>query len=218
MLKVVSFYTNDFYKAKADALAQSLGKFGVTYEITKVTGPATWREAVAYKPRFILDSLLSSACDYLVYTDADSQLLQPIPFKELAGDLAYHPFRRSPHHEEETLTGTMAFKNTMEVRAFLLDWIGATEKWKTSDTPEQHSLAECLGRTSLNVQRLGPEWCFIFDDMREIHPNASPIFEHYQASRQYKAAETAEEAAIAEEVTEYLPDPSEWKRAKGRTR
>lgn len=223
MLKVVGYYTNDYYYGKSIDLSHSLNKFGVTYEIKKVTGPATWQEAVCYKPRFILDALLSSTCQYIGYTDVDSKLLRTIPAGELRGDVAYTPFQRNPHSPEEALTGTLFFKNTVEVKAFVMGWIDATTQWQGLDTPEQLSLKQVLGATNLNVQRLGPEWCFIFDDMREMYPDAQPIFEHYQASREYRDLEQKGQTQMpgmqrAGLSGGHASDPSEWTRAKGRAK
>lgn len=223
MLKIVAYWTNDYYYGKSIDLSHSLNRFGVTYEIKRVTGPETWAQAVSYKPRFILDCLLSSSCEYIGYTDADSRLLRAIPGGAISGDVAYTPFKRSPHHEEEALTGTLFFKNTMEVRALVLQWAEATEKYQHSFTPEQHSLKEVMAHSTLDFQRLGPEWCFIFDDMREIYPDASPIFEHYQASREYKTLEAqgkAGQAKVSDMQGErgdlgQVGDPSEWSRSKG---
>ncbi len=218
--KVVAFYTNDFYEAKARELAMSLGKHWTgPYEITKLQGPKTWNEAVQAKPRFILDSLVSSSCEGILYTDADSCLLCKAPEEILTGDICYVPFKRDPHNPEEVLTGTLYFKNTMAVKAFVLEWIDATEKYKGLDTPEQLSLKEVLEHTTLNVQKLPPEWCFIFDDMREMYPDAKAIFEHYQASREYKTLETKGEVPCLQRervVDSYASDPSEWTRSKGR--
>jgi hypothetical protein len=223
VLKIVAYYTNDFYYSKSIDLSHSLNKFGACYEIKKVQGPETWNEAVSYKPRFILDSLLSSSCQYLGYTDCDSRLLRALPASDITGDVAYVPFKRNPHSTEEALTGTLFFKNTTPVKAFVMGWIDATTQWQGLDTPEQLSLKQVLEHTNLNVQRLGPEWCFIFDDMREMYPDAAPIFEHYQASREYKELEakgTHTKAQVPDMQGERgaagpVGDPSEWTRSKG---
>jgi len=223
MLKVVAFYTNDFYYGKSIDLSHSLNRCGVTYEIKKVQGPQTWAEAVSYKPRFILDQMLSSSCERILYTDVDSKLLRNLPASDLNGDVSLVRWQRSPHHEEEALTGTLCFRNTMEVRAFILEWAEATEKYRHSFTPEQHSLKEVMATSKLNFQFLPPEWCFIFDDMREMYPDAQPIFEHYQASREYRSLEERKAKGKAE-----VPDmqgegfsprsmgnPAEWSNSRG---
>ena len=221
MLKMVAYYTNDYYYSKSIDLSHSLNKHGACYEIKKVTGPKTWKEAVSYKPQFILDCLVSSTYDLIGYTDVDSRLLRPIPYESLIGDMAYTPFRRSPQTSEEALTGTLFFRNTSAVKAFLMEWIDATPQWAGLDTPEQLSLKQVLEHTSLNVQRLGPEWCWIFDDFKELFPNAPPpIFEHYQASREYKILEEKGQTEVPDMQREgasdrYVLDPSEWARAKG---
>lgn len=227
-LKVVAYYTNEYYYRQSLHLSHSLNRFGVTYEISKVQGPKTWNEAVSYKPRFILDSLVATSCDAVIYTDCDSKLQRSIPSEELTGDVGYVPFKRNPHETEEALTGTLYFKNTAGVKAFILDWIDATPKYSQLDTPEQMSLREVLERTSLNVQRLSHEWCWIFDDFKELFPNAKPpIFEHFQASRTYKDLEKKGQTQVSDlpgEVQDlqgegvssgYVCDPSEWKRSKG---
>lgn len=217
--KVICYYTNDFYQQKSVELTDTLDRFGVMYETKKVTGPETWQQAVSHKPQFILDCLLSSACDGLLYTDADSKLLRAIPYGDLIGDVAYVPFKRSLHHEEETLTGTLYFKNTMQVRSFVLQWIEATAKYQHTFTPEQYSLKETIANSSLLIQRLGPEWCWIFDDFKELFPNAQPtIWEHYQASREYKEREAQAKVSNVQREgfsSGRVGDASEWTRAKG---
>lgn len=221
MLKMVGFYTNSYYHRKSIELIHSLDRFGVTYEVKRIQGPATWQEAVSYKPRFILDCLVSSTCEYIGYTDCDSRLLRPIPHGSITGDMAYAPFKRNPHAAEEALTGTLFFKNTPEVKAFVQEWIDATPQYKGLDTPEQLSLRQILEKTTLNVQRLGPEWCWIFDDFKELFPNAPPpIFEHYQASREFKTLEQEGKTEMPDLQGEgasdrYVDNSSEWIKANG---
>jgi hypothetical protein len=227
MLKIVAYYTNNYYYSKSIDLSHSMNKWGACYEIKKVEGPKTWAEAVSYKPRFILDCMVSSTCDSIGYTDVDSRLLRAIPHGALTGEVAYTPFQRSPHNPEEALTGTLFFKNTPAVQDFVREWIEATPKYRGLDTPEQLSLRDVLASTTLDIQRLGPEWCWIFDDFKELFPNAPPpIFEHYQASREYKTLEAqgkADQAELSDMQGEglssgYATDPSEWTRAKGRSK
>lgn len=224
MLKLCAYWTNDFYYSKSIDLSHSLNKWGACYEIKKVTGPKTWNEAVSHKPQFILDCLVSSTCDYIGYTDCDSKLLRAVPAMDLSGDVAYVPFKRTPHHQEEALTGTLFFKNTSAVKAFVMEWVDATPQWAGLDTPEQLSLKQVLEHTQLNIQRLGPEWCWIFDDFKELFPDAPPpIFCHYQASREFKILEQNNQTEMPDLQRQgasdrYVADPSEWTRSNGRTK
>ena len=225
MIKLTAFYSNSYYCSLAANLSLSLNKhWSGPYEISKVQGLESWGAAVSHKPKFILDSLVSGSCEGILYTDADSTLQRVPPIEQLTGDIAYTPFKRSPHHAEEALTGTMYFKNTHEVQAFVREWMDCTPQWKGMDTPEQLSLQQCLARTSLHIQCLGPEWTFIHDDMREIYPDAKEIFLHHQASRTYRELErqgkTQEMPDVPwEGVSErQVADPSEWSRSKGRAK
>lgn len=223
MIKLVAFYSNSYYCNLAANLSLSLNKYwSGPYEISKVQGLATWGAAVAQKPKFILDSLVSSSCEGILYTDADSTLSRVPPLEQLTGDIAYTPFQRSPQHTEEALTGTLYFRNTLAVRSFVGEWIAETVKYQGLDTPEQLSFKEVLEHEPLEVQRLGPEWCFIFDDMREIYPDAKEIFLHHQASRTYRQLEREGKAQEMPDVQGEglsqgpVADASEWTRSKGR--
>jgi hypothetical protein len=206
VLKVVSYYTNDFYRQRSIALTRSLDRHGVYYEVSYVKGKTSWVEAVCHKPQFIAESLVRSSCDLLVWTDADSILERPIPFEELGkGDIAFVGWQRSPHHDREYLTGTMVFKNSTRVRDFVEEWAHLTPTYRNTFTPEQMSLKELLSqKTEIAIQELDPSWCFIQDDMREMYPNAKEIFRHTQASRTYKEIErkAAEEAELSRRLAE----------------
>ena len=117
-MKVIAYYTNAFYAAKAMDLAQSLELFGVPHEITEIKGRKTWHEAVSHKPAFILDRLRAHPGEDLLYTDADSLLRRPLPQAGLADcDMGIVLWKRSPDHAQEALTGTMYFKNIQIGRA-----------------------------------------------------------------------------------------------------
>lgn len=210
MIKAVSFYTNGFYFRHALKLSESLVKHGVTYEILKQDAES-WHDAVSRKPEFILKSLKATNAEGLLWTDADSILERPIP--DIAPcDVGLVKWKRSPHHEEEILTGTMYFRNSEPVQALLEDWIDATPKYRHTNTPEQDSLKEVIQayQSILNIQYLPVEWCFIFDDHREMYPDAKAIFTHYQASRKFREMENGkgvEEQHEAGEVQDEAPMP-----------
>lgn len=184
--KVIAYYTNADYAKLAANLSTSCLEFGINHSLTDHDGAElTWKQAVMFKPQFILDQLMQSDED-IFYTDADSKFVRKPDWSIFEGcDLAFHKFQRSIHHGVEYLTGTMFFRNTALVRCFVSDWVGHTEHWDHSDTPEQDSLRAtvALWESRLKVVDMPKEWCFIHDDMREMYPDAQPIIEHYQASR-----------------------------------
>lgn len=228
VLKVVSYYTNAYYCKLAMRLADSLNRHGMTYEIQKIEAK-DWREAVSKKPGFILDALRASSCSFLLWIDADGVCERPILETEFSDcDLGFVKWQRSPHHEKDHLTGTMLFRNTPEVQGFIDEWDYETGKYCKANTPEQHGLKSALDLMEhwpvaerLRVKYLPPEYCFIFDDMREMYPDAKAAVTHYQASREYKELEKrgiAQEEPKKEEVlpVRLVADPSEWGRSRGK--
>lgn len=206
VVKVCAFFTNDAYRREADQLLDSLDRFSLYYSIHRIDGRDGWTEAVLHKPRFILDSLRDTDADAILYTDADSELLQKPDwsiFKD--ADVSWHQFRSSPIHAEENLTGTMFFRNTPDVRLFVEEWAKETElpAYRNHFTPEQQSLrvtftlkpsAGDLWARRLRFVSMPPEWCW-FDTCREIYGEKNPIILHRQASRKYRHKEQAQGTA-----------------------
>jgi len=185
LVKVCSFWTSEPYYQAAMKLEASL--HGELYEISKVEA-STWAEAVCHKPRFVLEQLEGGGeISGVLWTDADSILCRKPDFSAFDGvDLAACFWQRSPHHEEEILTGTFFIAKTKTGIDLCREWAFTTPKYRHHFTPEQAALKEVLAREEFKeakIKRLGVEWCYVFDDFKELYPEAAPIFEHYQLSR-----------------------------------
>ena len=188
----VSFHTED-YREYGVRLAISAHDHGVELADVRVADTlhlSSWKKAVMWKPRYILECLetLNSVWGGILWTDADS-VFKSKPdftvFNEL--DFACHVFKRSPHHDLEYLTGTMFFARKPIVIDFVKAWAERTKEYEYSNTPEQAALKQTLVEDGwagkLKVARLDPEWCWIHDDFPKIYGYRFPIIEHYQASR-----------------------------------
>ena len=59
-----------------------------------------------------------------------------------------------------------------------------------ASTLEQWNLGlvieEMVQKDNLVCKNLPPEYTFIFDTMKKIYPGASPVIEHFQASRRHR--------------------------------
>lgn len=186
-VKVISFYTDNAYRKHAERLSASLQKFGVWHETEAYPATLTWQEAVCEKPAFIRRHLGSRA-EGIIWTDADSELARKPPLGSLLDfDFACVRWKRSVHHAEEFLSGTMYFACNDATRAFVDEWIDLTNKYRHTDTPEQMALAEYFSvPRELRTLWLPIEWCYVRDSMVEC----DPIFEHYQASRVNRCSST----------------------------
>lgn len=200
ILKAIAFSTNDFYAKQSLRLEASLTKYGIPYEIRRLEHPGSWHKAVSMKPRFIRDMLAETSLDGVLYLDADAEVVAPLPLSELDQcDVAYTEFKRSKSHPLECLTGTMFFRKSQGVLAFLDAWSERVPIWRHSQTPEQGALMQTLIETNhgLRLHDLGPVWTYIHDDFKELFPDVKPLIMHYQASREYRERELRDERAKA---------------------
>lgn len=190
---IISYASRGPYEAMQHDLARSIMavSFGTPLrtDVIEKLRDASWAECVCAKPGYILERLRETFYDGLIYTDADSKLLRPPPIVDLEGaDIGLVFWQRHSDQPAEALTGTMYFRNSPAVLEFLSRWSEETQKRKASFTPEQDAFLAISEGSGLKIKPLPVEWCFIFDDMRAMYPDAKPIFEHYQASRKYRHA------------------------------
>lgn len=206
----ISYCTPD-YGDYGDRLAKSAQKHGVVLYINRMAFNCTWQEAVRKKPRQIWDALESIRAGLyghdvggILFTDADSEFKQPPPWKDVVPyDVAYHEFQRTPSHPVEALTGTMWFSSSVGARQFVASWcqetLNLSAKGK-SQTPEQDTFKKTLANADdygVEIGKLKPEWCWIYDDFVTRYGERAPIVEHYQASRKMKRVKRAREKGAA---------------------
>jgi hypothetical protein len=190
-LMVIAYHTDDRYAAEAENLRASLIRHGLKHRIDRVGDRGSWAANTSAKPTFVRRMLYAHAGPVL-YLDADAvvqrppvqlQALRPADF-----DLAVHYRRREGgplKTRVELLSGTIWFGNTPACRELVERWEKACRA--APDVWDQKHLQNIVAdMPGLRVMNLPPEYCCIFDSMREQHPGIEPVIEHFQASRRFK--------------------------------
>ncbi len=211
MILVRAYYTPGAYEREVGPLHESLEKFKLYYETTRIHGLESWRAAVLLKPTFILESLRASSAEAVFYTDADSEFRQRPDWSIFANaDVSWHTFRRASSHPVENLVGSMWFRNTPDVRTFVEEWAKETAKpmYAGRFTPEQDSLRTVVDRidklVTLRFLPMPPAYCW-FDDCRDVYGDTQPVIFHRQASRVHRHAKPEAEAQAEEAKAEDAP-------------
>tara|TARA_Y100000310_G_C20578374_1_gene761670 strand:+ start:365 stop:979 length:615 start_codon:yes stop_codon:yes gene_type:complete len=190
----VAFYTEDGdgYEKEVKRLTASFERCGIDHAVQKVS-EMEWQEAVCWKPEFILTCLEHfESLDGILYVDADAEFMNEPDFGIFKDcHLAFHEFKRGPHHPVEVLTGTLYFANTPLVKEFLEEWATETQKWRNTDTPEQCAWKSIWKgwENRLVSKPLPPEWVWIYDDFPRRYGDRNPddiVVKHYQASRRLR--------------------------------
>lgn len=173
---VCCFHTGGPYRDEAERLRESLERCGVQHRIDEVPSRGSWDANVCITPDYIRE-VMNSTAQNVLYLDADA-VMHSVPVFDPAYDIACHYLRGW-----ELLDGTLWLNNNNTTRDVVRQWCEET----TVGVWEQKTLQDILDRRSdVRVNRLPPEYCYIFDTSRALHPGVEPIIEHMQASRRLK--------------------------------
>ena len=180
-----------FYSPKYESLAKrcqdSLDKLGLKHAIEPIGEKGSWERNVQYLPEFINKTLyLFPHNKRLCYLDMDAVIhSEPVILNQLSCDIAVR-FQDFEWRKNEALIGTLYFENTQNTRNLFKEWL-EMNKLNTRGIENQWTLGTMIQTTfDLNWVNLPPEYCFVFDFMKAIYPDAKPIIEHFQASRTNK--------------------------------
>ena len=177
-MKIISYYTPQ-YTEVANRLRESLERHRFDFFIKSIDDQGSWDKNTHYKPIFIKECLKNE--DAVIWTDADSVLRQePLLFHELTCDIAFHRFKG-----QELLSGTVFFRNTPNTQELLDIWIEFNNRFPDQFDQKNLDLAvNCI--KNLKIYTLPPEYVCIFDLSRQYYGGMTPVFEHFQASREYR--------------------------------
>jgi len=191
-LMVVGYYTvNTPYEEEAQNLLQSLNKLGINHDISGVKTLGSWQANTRFKAGFMLDMLIKWPNHRLLYIDCDAVVHKsPDLFKNYNCDIAvrWQDFR---WRKNECLSGTIYMENNERTKRICELWrdINVTEG-NYSNRMEQWNLDTVINQMkedpNFSYKNLPPEYTMIFDSMRGMYPNISPVIEHFQASRRFK--------------------------------
>jgi hypothetical protein len=192
-LMVVGYYTvNTPYEEEAQNLLESLNRLGITHDISGVQSLGNWQANTRFKAGFMLDMLIKHPSYRLLYIDVDA-VVHSIPdlFKNYTCDIAvrWQDFR---WRQNECLSGTIYMENNERTKRICELWrdINVNEG-NESNRMEQWNLDTVINKMkaedpNFTYKNLPPEYTMIFDSMRGMYPNISPVIEHFQASRRFK--------------------------------
>ena len=183
---VVSHYTaNTGYEEEVVNLRRSLRQHGLDYRIRPIESLGTWRANSNYCARLVADALDDFPGRDILRVDADavfnhmpSLFTQPTFRADVAAHV--HTWRGG---RIEMLGGTMYFRNSKAVRDLVEIWAQRCTRGKRCKERNGDLLYEMVRASTLRFVSLPPEYCKIFDLMREVR---KPVIEHFQASRRFK--------------------------------
>lgn len=175
-MKICCFHTGGGYRAEADRLRESLDRIGLDHRIDELPSRGSWDRNILITPEYIRDVMYTTSKPVL-YVDADAEFHSVPEFPD-GFDVQVHYL-----NGRELLDGTLWLANNPRTRDLVDQWCNEVRVgvW------EQKTLQDILERrTDIKVNRLGPEYCFIYDTSRALYPGVEPIIEHHQASRRLK--------------------------------
>jgi hypothetical protein len=192
-LLIVGYYTlNTPYEKEALGLINSCKKLNLNHEIVGVSNLGNWQSNTRYKATFMLDMLNKHPGKRLLYVDCDAVIHKlPNLFIDYNADIAvrYQDFN---WRKNECLSGTIYMENNEKTKKLCRIWADKNvNEGPQASSLEQWNLGlvieEMVQKDNLVCKNLPPEYTFIFDTMKKIYPGASPVIEHFQASRRYRS-------------------------------
>tara|TARA_R100000541_G_scaffold57099_1_gene66969 strand:- start:925 stop:2451 length:1527 start_codon:yes stop_codon:yes gene_type:complete len=192
-LMVVGYYTvNTPYEEEANNLLESLNNLGINHDISGVKTLGNWQANTRFKAGFMLDMLIKHPTYRLLYVDVDAVVHRmPDLFKNYHCDIAvrWQDFR---WRKNECLSGTIYMENNERTKRICELWRDINVKeGNKSNRMEQWNLDTVINQMkkedpSFTYKNLPPEYTMIFDSMRGMYPDITPVIEHFQASRRFK--------------------------------
>ncbi len=182
----VSFYTPD-YAGQAERLLASITHLGLRACVSMRPDTGRWVSNCAQKPRFIWEMMAKYHDRPVVWTDADSVIRQrpELFFGMIQEDIGVCRYKWNGG-SSETFSGTVYFNPTEAARKVVDRWI--EQQTLSPDQWDQVSLAKAIQEVhGVRVFSLPVSYCFIYDLHRRAHPEARPIIEHFQHSRETRA-------------------------------
>ena len=174
-LKVITFVTDDRYKAMAFGLKASAESFGLECSILERADTGSWYKNCNLKCEVILEALENGGDEPIIWNDADCRYVgKPALFNELNSyDLAA-VFLNGDHHP---FGGTLWF-NGKRALPYVKAWAANVRRF-----PE-HEEDSINFRTALrrirprNIYHLPPAYCWREYDMKSALPTVQPVIIH----------------------------------------
>jgi hypothetical protein len=176
---LISYYTvNTPYEQEAKEFEIHLQKFPeIEYKIFPIKSQGNWTKNTNQKALICLEAF-NMFSKPIVYTDVDSRIHS---YPKLFDTLQEYDIGVHYRKDRELLSGTIYFNHNETIKQLLNAWVKQGQ-----DFPgvwDQKNLAKVLSQVTINIYKLPPTYCQIFDIMRN---EGTPVIEHFQASRKFK--------------------------------
>ena len=189
---IVSYYTiNTPYEQEALKLKASLTKLNVPYDIVGVKNLGNWQANTRFKAKFMQDMLIKHKGKSVVWVDSDAVIHSyPKLFDTYDCDVAVR-WQDFSWRKNECLSGTIYLANNPMTLELCRRWEGENvAEGPGAKTFEQWNLGKAIEdmrrEGKIKDENLPPEYTMIFDSMRKMYPNITPVIEHFQASRKLR--------------------------------
>ena len=186
---VVAYYTeNSGYAEEMKNLEASLNTHHLPRDIVAITDQGNWQKNTHYKPYFIKQMLIKHFPKDILYLDADARVQQyPTLFDSFKADMGIFYWERN---RDELISSTLYFANNAKAMEIVERWITCCfENPALWDQKVLDYVIKNSNDLELNVQKLPPTYCQIFDLMRH---EGQPVIEQFQASRRFKGVARSE--------------------------
>jgi hypothetical protein len=181
MIHVITYYTKGTpYEEEIKNLIASCDYYGIPHTTKAYTNRGDWVANTRLKPIFIREMLeILPENSIVVYLDADAIVRSyPALLDHCTFDVGIY-FQNGV----DAMGGTLCFKNTELVRAFVRRWEQTQEYYpEKNDQEVLRGILKQSDRFSLKIGELPPTYCHIFDLPLYY---GEPVIEHNQASRRF---------------------------------
>lgn len=169
---VAGFYTNDTYKAKAQAMAASVESFGLECILFSLEDTGSWTRNVNYKPSVVSAALVAAQGDSVLYLDADAKMVQKPSLLPCDADFA--AYYESP---TRPCGGSLWFRSEKRCKKLVENWAK-----RVADNPECAddwvNLSFSLRENKTTPLHLPPSYNWHESTMRCRFPGADPVIVH----------------------------------------
>ena len=167
---VVSYYTNEVYRAASEKLAVSLDRFSIPYLIESVTDRGSRLKNQQFKASYLLWKLTDLKRD-IIWIDAKAVLQKtPLLLQDTACDIA--AYKCGDYY----WSGTVLVRNTPKAAETLRAWIAGHERNPDQSDP---NFTAAVAEVNPLVRNLPPTYCWVTKTFEKVFKGDSPVIEHF---------------------------------------
>ena len=174
-MRIITFYTDDSYKLKAEGLKASAESFGLECVLLQKPDLGEWWSNCNQKCEVIREALETYGDEPLIWNDADCRYVRkPILFDALQDyDLAAVFLNANSH----PFGGTLWF-NGRRALPYVNAWCANVKRYPTHEDDSTNFRMALHQTRPKNLYHLPPEYCWREYDFRAAVPGGNPVIVH----------------------------------------